>query len=100
MDTKCIYTAHGFHFFKGAPKINWLLFYPIEKLCSYWTDILITINREDYQRAKKSFHAKKIEYVPGVGIDLKKFQTGLIDVEKKRIRTWRYRDYVIICRRT
>ena len=84
MDTKCIYTAHGFHFFKGAPKINWLLFYPIEKLCSYWTDILITINREDYQRAKKSFHAKKIEYVPGVGIDLKKFQTGLIDVEKKR----------------
>ena len=82
--TKVYYTAHGFHFFKGAPKINWLLFYPIEKLCSYWTDILITINREDYQRAKKSFHAKKIEYVPGVGIDLKKFQTGLIDVEKKR----------------
>ena len=44
---KVIYTAHGFHFYKGAPIKNWLLYYPIEKICSYWTDVLITINRED-----------------------------------------------------
>lgn len=82
--TKIIYTAHGFHFFKGAPLINWLLYYPIERCLSRWTDILITINQEDYQRAKKSFHAKRTEYIPGVGIDTKKFSCGLIDREEKR----------------
>lgn len=43
-NTKVIYTAHGFHFFKGAPIINWVLFYPIEKWLSKYTDCLITIN--------------------------------------------------------
>lgn len=71
--TKVIYTAHGFHFFKGAPLLNWLLYYPVERFLSRWTDILITINQEDYQRAKKSFHAKRTEYIPGVGVDTKKF---------------------------
>ena len=49
---KVIYTAHGFHFFKGALKKNWMLFYPIEKFLSRYTDVLITINQEDYQRAR------------------------------------------------
>ena len=72
-NTPIIYTAHGFHFYKGAPLKNWLLYYPIERLLSRWTEILITINKEDYKRAKKSFSAKRIEYVAGVGIDLEKF---------------------------
>ncbi len=71
--TKVIYTAHGFHFFKGAPLKNWLLYYPVEKLCARWTDVLITINKEDYARAQKKFHAKQIAYVPGVGIDVQRF---------------------------
>lgn len=82
--TKVIYTVHGFHFFKGAPIKNWLIYYPIEKICSYMTDMLITINREDYALAQKKMHAKHIEYVPGVGVDTKKFQNGLIDVKMKR----------------
>ena len=81
---KVVYTAHGFHFFKGAPLKNWLFYYPVEKLLSYWTDCLITINREDYQRAKKKFHAKRTEYVPGVGIDLEKFCSGFVDINEKR----------------
>ncbi len=72
---KVIYTAHGFHFFRGAPVKNWLLFYPAEKFLSYWTDCLITINREDYRRAKRKFHAQKTEYVPGVGVDVEKYQS-------------------------
>ena len=68
--TKVVCTSHGFHFFKGAPKQNWLLYYPIEKICSMFTDVLITINQEDYALAKKRFNAKKTEYVPGVGIDV------------------------------
>lgn len=70
---KSIYTAHGFHFYKGAPLKNWMLFYPVEKLCSYWTDVLITINKEDYALAQKKMKAKEVVYVPGVGIDTKKF---------------------------
>ncbi|GLG06122.1 glycosyltransferase family 4 protein [Sellimonas catena] len=83
-NTKVIYTAHGFHFYKGAPVQNWLIYYPIEKFLSRYTDILITINKEDYQRAKKKFDAKKVEYVPGVGINIKKFQDIKIDRERKR----------------
>jgi glycosyltransferase EpsD len=77
-----IYTAHGFHFFKGAPIKNWLLFYPVEWLCSWWTDVLLTINQEDYQRAKKHLHAKKVTYVPGVGINIEKFQDKPVSKEK------------------
>lgn len=68
-----VYTAHGFHFFKGAPIKNWILYYPVEYLLSYWTDILILINNEDYERADKYFHAKKNIQIPGVGVDTKKF---------------------------
>ncbi|MBO5372849.1 MAG: glycosyltransferase family 4 protein [Lachnospiraceae bacterium] len=71
--TRVIYTAHGFHFFNGASKASWLLFYPIEKLLSKGTDVLITINAEDYERAKK-FSAKRVCYVPGIGVDVDKFR--------------------------
>lgn len=70
--TKIIYTAHGFHFYNGAPIANWLLWYPVERVMSRFTDVLVTINDEDYKRAKHFAHCR-VEYVPGVGIDLKKF---------------------------
>ena len=82
--TKVIYTAHGFHFFKGAPLMNWLLFYPAEWLLAPVTDVLITINREDYARALKQLHAKRIEYVPGVGINTGKFRELTVDRDAKR----------------
>ena len=68
--TKVIYTAHGFHFYKGAPVQNWLVYYSIEKWLSSLTDCLITINQEDYKRAReRHFKARRIEHVHGVGID-------------------------------
>lgn len=70
---KVMYTAHGFHFYKGAPLKNWLLFYPAEKLCAHFTDVLITINKEDYSLARRKLKAKKTVYIPGVGIDLAAF---------------------------
>ena len=81
---KVIYTAHGFHFYDGAPKKNWIIYYPIEKFFSKWTDILITINKEDYSRAKKKFYANKVVYIPGVGLDTEKFEQCNIDRCKKR----------------
>lgn len=81
---KVFYTAHGFHFYKGAPKLNWLVFYPVEKFCSYFTDKLITINVEDYELAKNKFHAREVHYVPGVGIDLSRFENVQVDRNVKR----------------
>lgn len=72
---KIIYTAHGFHFYKGAPFKNYLIYYHIEKWLSNYTDCLITINKEDYNIAiKKKFDAKQIKKINGVGIDLNKFE--------------------------
>ena len=81
---KVIYTAHGFHFYKGAPIKNWVVFYPIEKWLSRYTDALVTICLEDYDRAKCKFKAKSLYYVPGVGVDTEKFH---IDKEgRKKVR--------------
>ncbi len=82
--TKVIYTAHGFHFYQGAPVMNWLVYYPVEKVLSRWTDVLITINHEDYKLAKKKFKMKKLTYVPGIGIDTQR--EGLSQKEKEEKR--------------
>lgn len=74
---KVIYQAHGFHFYKGAPKLNWMVYYPIEKWLAHHTDALITINQEDYELAKNKFHLRnngKIYSVAGVGIDLSQYE--------------------------
>lgn len=73
---KVFYTAHGFHFYKGAPIKNWILYYPIEKFCSRYTDRLITINKEDFELAKSKLKAKNVSYVPGVGIDFSDFENA------------------------
>lgn len=82
--TKVIYTAHGFHFFSGAPIKNWLFYFPVEWICSRWTDVLNTMNQEDYRWARKLLKAKKVVYIPGVGIDMEKFQAG--SVERRAVR--------------
>lgn len=83
--TRVIYTAHGFHFFKGAPLQNWLLYYPVERYMARHTDTLITINKEDYARAKAQFRTS-VKYIPGVGIDDKKFSVQLNDAVKSKLR--------------
>lgn len=83
--TRVIYTAHGFHFFTGAPLANWLIYYPVEKWMAHHTDTLITINNEDYERAKRKFKTD-VQYVPGVGIDPKKFDLKMTKVEKSKLR--------------
>ena len=84
LGVKVIYSAHGFHFYRGAPKKLWGAIYPVEWGLSWITDTLITINKEDYKRAKSHFHAQKLYYVPGIGIDMEKFTPNSIDVTKKR----------------
>lgn len=84
--TKVIYTAHGFHFYKGAPLLNWIIYYPIEMFLSKYTDCLITINEEDYEIAREKFKAKETKLVHGVGVDSKKFDIELTREEIKQKR--------------
>lgn len=70
--TKVYYTAHGFHFYKGAPAKNWLIYYPVEKVLSRLTDKLITITREDNELAKEKFHCP-VFYLHGVGANSSRF---------------------------
>jgi len=84
LKTKVVYTAHGFHFYKGAPVRNWMIFYPVEKWLSKYTDALITITREDFKRASEHFRAKNTVYVPGVGVDTKRFAANPAGREKIR----------------
>ncbi|SDI00317.1 glycosyltransferase family 4 protein [Desulfosporosinus hippei] len=69
---RVIYTAHGFHFYSGAPLINWVIYYPIERLMARFTDFLITINREDFARARQFPVRKEVVNIPGVGVDVEK----------------------------
>lgn len=84
--TKVIYTAHGFHFYKGAPIKNWIIYYPIEKICARWTDCLITINEEDYLLAKRRFTNTNVEYAHGVGVDIGNFAEKSNQHEKDLLR--------------
>ena len=72
---KIIYVAHGFHFYKGAPKKNWIIYYPIEKLMASRTDVICTVNREDYKRAK-GFNVKDVKYIHGIGINTERLTVG------------------------
>ncbi len=76
---RVMYTAHGFHFYQGAPLKNWLLYYPVEKLLAYWTDMLITVNQEDYCFAKRNLRAGNVYSIPGVGIAVERFQRQPMD---------------------
>lgn len=82
--TKVIYIAHGFHFSKGSSALSWLMFYPVEKLLSNITDVLITINKEDYTRALKHFKAKSTVLIRGIGVELQKIQSCSPDIHKLR----------------
>ncbi len=82
--TKVMYITHGFHFYKGAPLKNWLVFYPIEWVFSHITDTLVTINRDDYALAQKKMKAKNIRYIHGIGFDTERFAQTKVDRNEKR----------------
>lgn len=85
--TKVIYCAHGFHFFKGAPLVNWLLYYPLEKWLAYFTDVIFTVNKEDYERAKKKFTKKtQVQLVPEVGVSFDRLKIDNPEKARKEYR--------------
>lgn len=95
---KVFYTAHGFHFYKGASRKSWLVFYPIEKLMARLCDTLITITREDYQLARRKFHTN-VEYIHGVGVYTERYHGFPEDVRQqmRNAEGLLDSDYVILC---
>ena len=96
--TKIIYTAHGFHFFKGCPLINYLIYYPVEKYLTKYTDLLITINEEDYNFALNHFKVE-VKYIKGIGFNKERLLNNLNNLEKSKLREklgLKLDDYVII----
>lgn len=82
-----IYQAHGFHFYQGGPKSGWVLYYPIEKILASATDLIITINQEDFRFASHKLHPRRqggVIYVPGIGIDYEAYSDFSIDREHKK----------------
>ena len=73
--TKVVYMCHGFHFFDGASKANWALYYPIERIMAHLCDAIVTMNQEDYDRARK-FKSRGVYKIPGVGVDTHRFSSG------------------------
>lgn len=71
---RTIYTAHGYHFLKGCSKLGWILYYPIEKVMAKFTDVIININKEDYEITKEKLRPKKCYLLNGVGLDLGKYK--------------------------
>ena len=76
--TVVMYTCHGFHFHNAAPKKNWVMYYPVEKHMSRYCDYIVTINKEDFNRAK-TFHAPNVRYIPGVGVDINRIKNCKVD---------------------
>ena len=73
--TKVLYMVHGFHFYDGAPAINWMVYYPIERLMASKADAICTVNKEDFKRAK-TFKVDRVEYIHGIGVDTGRLQTS------------------------
>lgn len=81
--TTVLYMAHGFHFFKGAPLFNWLMWAPLEYIMSRFNDVLVTINREDYNRAKKYMKTPEIIHIDGIGVDFSSRECSCSRDEKR-----------------
>lgn len=95
--TNVIYTAHGFHFYHGAPIKNWIIYYPIEKCLAKWTDKLVTITNEDYQLASEKFPCS-VYHVHGVGVKTQKYDSVTIEQahEIRRKNGWD-KSFLILC---
>lgn len=97
--TKILYTAHGFHFYKGSPLTNWLMFYPVEKCLAPYADGIITINREDFNLlTEKHFHVKDKYFINGVGVDPARFNpiSQELKIKLRKEFGYSYNQFVLV----
>ena len=97
-NAKLIYTCHGFHFYKGCPFYYWMIFYPIERYLMKYTDLLLVMNKEDYDFAKKHFKNVKVKYINGVGFNKERIseKTAQAEIESTHKRYGLNKDDFIV----
>ena len=78
-----IYTAHGFFFFKGNNPLKNFVYRSAEKWLSKYTDVLITMNNEDYSAISKWKVPHKYK-ISGIGVDERRFSEQSFDKEEFR----------------
>lgn len=93
--TKVMYMVHGFHFYDGAPKHNWMLYYPIEKFMANKADLITTINREDYKRAQ-TFNVPRVKYIHGIGINTDRLTRSAESVNLRKELGLSGDDFIVI----
>lgn len=93
--TKVLYMVHGFHFYKGAPAVNWMVYYPVEKWASRFCDEIVTINKEDYGRAK-GFHAGEVRYIHGIGVNTARLKSKEQQTDIRAELGLRAEDFIVL----
>ncbi len=73
-----IYTAHGYFFFKGNNAVKNFIFKSAERVMARWTDVLITMNDEDFSESKK-FKCENCYNISGIGLDIEKYNNQEFD---------------------
>ena len=95
---KVVYIVHGFHFYKGAPIRNWILYYPLEKHMARLCDVVVTVNEEDYRFAKDRFPGR-VEHICGIGVDSERFHPATEEEQRAmRLREGLAdEDFTVLC---
>ena len=82
---KLIYMCHGYLFSDDMPRHKNMLLRSAERMTARVTDLLLTMNRYDYEAAVEHKYSKRIEPVPGVGVDFKSLDRW-IPGDRERLR--------------
>lgn len=79
-----IYTAHGFHFYKGQGALRNMLYRTMERLAARWTDYLVTINEQDFEAAKAfgTIEPARVRLIHGIGVDMDAYAEGAVTPEE------------------
>lgn len=93
--TKVLYTSHGFAFTCYSSKKQRCVYYTIEKIVSIFTDTIITINQDDYEKARK-FWCKDIRKINGVGVDTAKYHDVVLNVDEYKEKLGLPRDKIML----
>lgn len=95
---KIIYTVHGFHFYDGAPILNRTIFKWAEIFMARYTDVIITMNEEDYQSAKKLKLRENgnVYKISGAGIDTAYYDMKELNRNELRVKLGFSQDDILL----
>lgn len=91
-----VYTAHGFHFFKGSTRTSWLIYHTVEKMLAKWTDHLILVNEEDYKIGKTFNVRQTVNWIPE-HTSIRKFNINVDRTEYRKKIGISSSDFVFVC---